>query len=172
VSLALDLLGVQMGQPAGHHPWRTPSLLPKPICDDVLMDFDASAVQSGLGTAAVIVMDKSTDVVDAIARLARSLQARELRAVHALPRGDWLALEHSRAHEGEGTALCVYRPFATSPLAFQAPPVRAGGLEESFWWGHFPMSSSGLKTVTMIGVLGSSGGVRWGMPGWRRWTCC
>lgn len=46
-------------------------LLPKHICDDVLMDFDAlKAVQSGLGTAAVIVMDKSTDVVDAIARLA------------------------------------------------------------------------------------------------------
>ncbi|CAF1182628.1 unnamed protein product [Adineta steineri] len=45
-------------------------LLPKKICDDVLMDFDALvAVQSGLGTAAVIVMDKSTDVVKAIARL-------------------------------------------------------------------------------------------------------
>lgn len=45
-------------------------LLPKNICEDVLMDFDAlKAVQSGLGTAAVIVMDKSTDVVDAIARL-------------------------------------------------------------------------------------------------------
>ncbi|PIN07682.1 NADH:ubiquinone oxidoreductase, NDUFV1/51kDa subunit [Handroanthus impetiginosus] len=36
-------------------------LIPKHICED--------AVQSGLGTAAVIVMDKSTDVVDAIARL-------------------------------------------------------------------------------------------------------
>jgi NADH:ubiquinone oxidoreductase subunit F (NADH-binding) len=45
-------------------------LLPKRICDDVLMDFDAlKEVQSGLGTAAVIVMDKSTDVIDAIARL-------------------------------------------------------------------------------------------------------
>ncbi|XP_042985064.1 NADH dehydrogenase [ubiquinone] flavoprotein 1, mitochondrial isoform X2 [Carya illinoinensis] len=45
-------------------------LIPKHICDDVLMDYDAlKAVQSGLGTAAVIVMDKSTDVVDAIARL-------------------------------------------------------------------------------------------------------
>jgi NADH:ubiquinone oxidoreductase subunit F (NADH-binding) len=34
------------------------------------MDFDALvAVQSGLGTAAVIVMDKSTDVIKAIARL-------------------------------------------------------------------------------------------------------
>lgn len=35
------------------------------------MDFDSlKDAQSGLGTAAVIVMDKSTDVVNAIARLA------------------------------------------------------------------------------------------------------
>ncbi|MAM76824.1 NADH-quinone oxidoreductase subunit NuoF [Tistrella mobilis] len=47
-------------------------LLPKSICDDVLMDFDSlRAVKSGLGTAAVIVMDKSTDVVRAIARLSK-----------------------------------------------------------------------------------------------------
>jgi NADH-quinone oxidoreductase subunit F len=47
-------------------------LIPKPICDTVLMDFDSlRAVQSGLGTAAVIVMDKSTDIVRAIARLSR-----------------------------------------------------------------------------------------------------
>jgi len=46
-------------------------LIPKSICDTVLMDFDAlKEVQSGLGTAAVIVMDKSTDIVKAIARLA------------------------------------------------------------------------------------------------------
>ena len=45
-------------------------LIPKSICDDVLMDFDAlSQVKSGLGTAAVIVMDKSTDIVAAVARL-------------------------------------------------------------------------------------------------------
>jgi hypothetical protein len=45
-------------------------MLPKRICDTVLMDFDAlKEQQSGLGTAAVIVMDKSTDVIDAIARL-------------------------------------------------------------------------------------------------------
>jgi NADH-quinone oxidoreductase subunit F len=47
-------------------------LLPKEMCDDVLMDFDSlRAVKSGLGTAAVIVMDKSTDVVRAIARLSK-----------------------------------------------------------------------------------------------------
>ncbi len=45
-------------------------ILPKSICDDQLMDFDAlKDSQSGLGTAAVIVMDKSTDVVRAISRL-------------------------------------------------------------------------------------------------------
>jgi len=45
-------------------------LLPKSICDTVLMDFDSLRDQkSGLGTAAVIVMDKSTDIVKAIARL-------------------------------------------------------------------------------------------------------
>jgi NADH-quinone oxidoreductase subunit F len=45
-------------------------LLPKHICDDVLMDFDALREhKSGLGTAGVIVMDKSTDVIRAIARL-------------------------------------------------------------------------------------------------------
>ena len=45
-------------------------LLPKSICDTVKMDFDSlKEVQSGLGTAAVIVMNKSTDIVEAIARL-------------------------------------------------------------------------------------------------------
>ena len=45
-------------------------LIPKHVCDDVLMDFDALvAAETGLGTAAVIVMDKSTDVIRAIARL-------------------------------------------------------------------------------------------------------
>lgn len=45
-------------------------LLPKDICDTITMDFDALRnVKSGLGTAAVIVMDKSTDVIAAIARL-------------------------------------------------------------------------------------------------------
>ncbi|MEP0707490.1 MAG: NADH-quinone oxidoreductase subunit NuoF [Parvibaculum sp.] len=45
-------------------------LIPKAVCDDVLMDFDSlKTVQTGLGTAAVIVMDKSTDIIKAIARL-------------------------------------------------------------------------------------------------------
>jgi NADH-quinone oxidoreductase subunit F len=47
-------------------------VLPKSVCDEVLMDFDSLRnVRSGLGTAAVIVMDKSTDVIKAIARLSK-----------------------------------------------------------------------------------------------------
>jgi NADH-quinone oxidoreductase subunit F len=47
-------------------------VIPKSICDSVLMDFDAlKEVKSGLGTAAVIVMDQSTDIVRAIARLSK-----------------------------------------------------------------------------------------------------
>lgn len=46
-------------------------MLPKSICDDVLMDFDALRdVKSGLGTAAVTVFDKTVDPVAAIRRLA------------------------------------------------------------------------------------------------------
>ncbi len=45
--------------------------VPANQCQDLAMDFDSLLeVQSGLGTAAVIVMDKSTDMIRAIARLA------------------------------------------------------------------------------------------------------
>jgi NADH-quinone oxidoreductase subunit F len=47
-------------------------VIPKSVCDTVLMDFDALRdAKSGLGTAAVIVMDKSTDIIKAIARLSK-----------------------------------------------------------------------------------------------------
>ncbi len=47
-------------------------LIPKSVCDTVVMDFDSlREVHSGLGTGAVIVMDKSTDIVRVIARLSR-----------------------------------------------------------------------------------------------------
>lgn len=45
-------------------------VIPKSVCDDVLMDFDALvAAQTALGTAAVIVMNNQTDIIRAIARL-------------------------------------------------------------------------------------------------------
>ncbi len=45
--------------------------LPTELCSEITMDYDAlQKAKSGLGTAAVIVMDKSTDVIAAIRRLA------------------------------------------------------------------------------------------------------
>ena len=45
-------------------------LITKKVCDTIEMDFDSlRAVGSGLGTAGVIVMNKSTDIIDAICRI-------------------------------------------------------------------------------------------------------
>ena len=45
-------------------------LMPIDVCNDITMDFDAlRAAGTGLGTAGIIVMDKITDIVKAIARL-------------------------------------------------------------------------------------------------------
>lgn len=45
-------------------------ILPKDVCDTVIMDFDSlKAAGSGLGTAGLIVVDKSTDIIECIARL-------------------------------------------------------------------------------------------------------
>ncbi|MEC8643049.1 MAG: NADH-quinone oxidoreductase subunit NuoF [Pseudomonadota bacterium] len=45
-------------------------LMPQSVCNTMTMDFDAlKEAGTGLGTAGVIVMDKSTDIVKAIARL-------------------------------------------------------------------------------------------------------
>ena len=47
-------------------------LLPASLCNELNMDFDSlKAVNSGLGTAGVIVMDKTTDLISAITRLSR-----------------------------------------------------------------------------------------------------
>ncbi len=46
-------------------------MIPAAECNDLTMDFDALVkLKSGLGTAAVIVMDKSTDIIKAITRIA------------------------------------------------------------------------------------------------------
>ncbi|MEZ5813610.1 MAG: NADH-quinone oxidoreductase subunit NuoF [Alphaproteobacteria bacterium] len=47
-------------------------MIPKSVCETVNMDFDSlREVGTGLGTAGVIVMDKSTDVIQAICRLSQ-----------------------------------------------------------------------------------------------------
>ncbi len=61
-------------------------LIPKSICDTIEMDFDSlRTAQSGLGTAAVIVMDKSTDIIAAIERLSHFYMHESCGQCHTMP---------------------------------------------------------------------------------------
>lgn len=81
-------------------------LLPKKICDTVLMDFDAlKEVQSGLGTAAVIVMDKSTDPIKAIGRLSYFYKHESCGQCTPCREGTtWLYNMMTRMQEGNASA--------------------------------------------------------------------
>jgi NADH-quinone oxidoreductase subunit F len=110
-------------------------LIPKSICDDVLMDFDALRdVKSGLGTAAVIVMDKSTDVVRAIARISyfykhescgQCTPCREgtgwmWRVLERMAQGDSTTAEIDKlldvASQVEGHTICALGDAAAWPV--------------------------------------------------------
>ena len=80
-------------------------VLPKSICDNVLMDFDALRdVKSGLGTAAVMVMDKSTDIVAAIARLSAFYKHESCGQCTPCREGTgWMARVMKRMVKGDAT---------------------------------------------------------------------
>ena len=109
--------------------------IPKPVCDEVLMDFDSLRdVKSGLGTAAVIVMDKSTDIIKAIARLAyfykhescgQCTPCREgtgwmwrvlERMVKGEARKEEIDLLLEVSHEVEGHTICALGDAAAWPV--------------------------------------------------------
>ena len=109
--------------------------IPRSVCDQVLMDFNSlREVKSGLGTAAVIVMDKSTDIVAAIARLShfymhescgQCTPCREgtgwvWRVMERLVRGDAVPEEIDVllqvAGEIEGHTICALGDAAAWPV--------------------------------------------------------
>ncbi len=82
-------------------------LLPKKLCDDVLMDFDALREhESGLGTAGVIVMNKQTDIIKSIFRLSKFYQHESCGQCTPCREGTtWLAdilhrMEHGKSSYG------------------------------------------------------------------------
>jgi len=81
-------------------------ILPKHVCDDQLMDFDAlKDSQSGLGTAAVIVMDKSADVVRMIARLSQFYKHESCGQCTPCREGSaWTAKMMERFEKGQARA--------------------------------------------------------------------
>jgi len=109
--------------------------LPASICDNVLMDFDSlREVRSGLGTAAVIVLDKSADIVAAIANLAhfymhescgQCTPCREgtgwmWRVMTRMARGEADVEEIDTlldvSHEVEGHTICALGDAAAWPI--------------------------------------------------------
>ena len=80
-------------------------VIPKSICDTVRMDFDSlREVKSGLGTAAVMVMDKSTDLIRAIARLSRFYMHESCGQCTPCREGTgWMARVMARMAKGDAT---------------------------------------------------------------------
>jgi NADH-quinone oxidoreductase subunit F len=110
-------------------------VIPKSICETVLMDFDSLvAVQSALGTAAVIVMGKSTDIVKAIARLSKFYKHESCgqctpcreglgwvwRVMERMVRGDAAVEEIDTlldvSYEIEGHTICALADGAAWPV--------------------------------------------------------
>eukprot|EP00730_Choanoeca_flexa_P006321 TRINITY_DN12134_c0_g1_i1.p1 TRINITY_DN12134_c0_g1~~TRINITY_DN12134_c0_g1_i1.p1 ORF type:complete len:493 (+),score=104.81 TRINITY_DN12134_c0_g1_i1:93-1481(+) len=110
-------------------------VLPKHICDDVMMDFDALvAEKSGLGTAAVIVMDKSQDIIECIARISdfyvhescgQCTPCREgttwlAKVMHRFVRGDAdkeeIDMLYELSKQIEGHTICALGDAAAWPV--------------------------------------------------------
>lgn len=110
-------------------------VLPKSVCETVKMDFDSlSAVKSGLGTAAVIVIDQTTDIVEAIARLSKFYMHESCgqcspcregtgwlwRLLTRIQRGDAslndIDLLEDITHQIEGHTICALGDAAAWPV--------------------------------------------------------
>ncbi|CAG0886436.1 unnamed protein product [Darwinula stevensoni] len=79
-------------------------VIPKSVCDDVLMDFDALvAADTALGTAALIVMNKETDIIKSIARLIAFYQHESCGQCTPCREGTgWMTKIMYRFVEGQG----------------------------------------------------------------------
>ncbi len=110
-------------------------MIPKAVCDDILMDFDSlKAAQTGLGTAAVIVMDKSTDLIKAIARISAFYKHESCGQCTPCREGTgwmWRMMEHMASGEAtiaeidmlldvtkrvEGHTICALGDAAAWPI--------------------------------------------------------
>jgi NADH-quinone oxidoreductase subunit F len=110
-------------------------VLPKAIADTILMDFDAlKDAKSGLGTAAIVVMDKSTDIIKAFARIAKFYKHESCGQCTPCREGTgwmWRVLEriasgeatvkdidtlHDVTNQIEGHTICAFGEGAAWPV--------------------------------------------------------
>jgi NADH-quinone oxidoreductase subunit F len=110
-------------------------LLPKHVCEDVLMDFDSLKNSgSGLGTAGIIVINKQTNIVKFIARLSEFYKHESCgqctpcregtgwlmrmmeRMVHGNVSKDEIELLEEVTHQIEGHTICALGDAAAWPI--------------------------------------------------------
>lgn len=111
------------------------SILPKDICDRVLMDFDSlSAEKSSLGTAGIIVMNKSANLIKEMTQLAKFYMHESCGQCSPCREGTgwiWRMMERIEKGEGrkedinclediamqmEGTTICALADAAALPI--------------------------------------------------------
>lgn len=110
-------------------------VLPKHKCEDVLMDFDSlKDAQSSLGTGAVIVMDKSFDIISGISRFAKfyahescgqctpcregTTWMMKMMARMEEGRADWREIDQllEISKQAEGHTICALADAAAWPI--------------------------------------------------------
>ncbi len=103
-------------------------VLPASIMMECTMDYDSIAkAGSMLGSGAVIVMDETREHGRFAAAPVVLLHARELRPVHAVPRGHRLAVPPGRAHRARQGAFGRHRPAQLGGRQHPGPHhLRAG----------------------------------------------
>ena len=151
-------------------------LITKPIAADVLMDFDSlKEAQSGLGTAAVIVMDKSTDIIDAIARLSYFYKHESCGQCTPCREGTgWLYDIMTRMKKGDAryTAWAVFLTAGSACMVLKAAeaPFAVWAL------GRLTCTQRTSFAVTSMSDAPRSRGWQLSLmcecTGWRRSTCC
>ena len=84
-------------------------LIPKEVCDTITMDYESlHAQKSGLGTAGVIVMDKTTDILQAITRIARFYMHESCGQCTPCREGTgWMWRMLTRLSKGEGSSADI-----------------------------------------------------------------
>ena len=151
-------------------------ILTKEQCETVLMDFDSLRdAGSGLGTAGVIVMDKSNDIIDCILRLSKFYKHESCGQCTPCREGTgWLVDMLTRMRTGqadfaeidmleeltrqiEGHTICALGDAAAWPVQGLIKNFR-GVMEDrisAFWARNPGLRKTDLKTMRNVEVLES-----------------
>ncbi|KAK7487360.1 hypothetical protein BaRGS_00021449 [Batillaria attramentaria] len=118
-----DEMSIPLRELIERHAGSSTPLIPKEVCDDVLMDFDdLIRTQTGLGTAAVIVMNKDADIVRCIPASSISTSTKAVVSAHLAERvvrharTDEIDMLYELSKQIEGHTICALGDGAAWPV--------------------------------------------------------